>query len=106
MLNYLLLLRRLSALVLRPARNPTATMTLEDVSAIITAARENFVPISSKPQDNYLLRMREFRTLILLGIPYNTADGNHNLWGILSSDAAYKVQHRNVFAPPHGLLPT
>ena len=57
------------------------------VPATITAARANFVPISGKPKDNDLLRLSECLMPILLGIPYNTVDVNHNLWGILSSGA-------------------
>ena len=40
--------------------------------------------------------------LILIRIPYNTTDGNHNIWVILSSDAAYKARHHGVFAPITG----
>ena len=88
------------ALLVRPARNLTATMTTKDVSATITVDRATFVPIAGKTKDNNLLYIREFLTPILLGIPYNTVDGDNNLWGILSSDATYKAQHREEFSPP------
>ena len=85
------------ALLVRPARNLTATMTTKDVSATITVDRATFVPIAGKTKDNNLLYIREFLTPILLGIPYNTANVYCKLWEILSSDAAYKAQHHGVF---------
>ena len=100
MLNLQLILRRLSALLLCPARNLTDTMTAKDVSEKITAAMVTFVYIDGKPTDNNLLRLRELPTPILLGIPYNTADGAHKLWGILYSNAAYKTRHNTVFISP------
>ena len=42
--------------------------------------------------------MSECITPILLGIPYNTVEGYHNLWGILYSDTTYKSRHHEVFA--------
>ena len=75
-------------------------MTHEDVPTSITLARANFVPIFDKPKYNDLLRMSECFTPILLGIPYKTLNGYHNLRGILSFDGTYKSQHHKVFAPP------
>ena len=44
--------------------------------------------------------MKECLMPIILVIPYNTTVGAHNLWGILSSDAAQNVQHDAVFVFP------
>ena len=68
--------------------------------ATITVARATLFPISGKPNYKDLLRLRECLTPILLRISYNIADGNHNLWEILSSDAVYKAKHHDVFDPP------
>ena len=87
-------------LLLHPDWNLTSTMNPKYVSSTITADRETSVPISGKPNDNSLLRLRGCITQILLGTPYKTADINHNLWGILSSNASYKAQHHEVFDPP------
>ena len=99
MLNYQLLLRDLPTLLTRPAWN-LSTMTPEHMSDTITAARANFVSISSKPKDDDIICLREFLMQILLVIPYNTTDSNHNLWGILSSNDVLKAQHHEVFDPP------
>ena len=99
MFNYRLLLRRLSALLLCLDWNLLAIMAPEDMPVTITMARETFVPITGKLNDNNLLCLRECLMPIILGIPYNTEDVNHNIWGILSSDAAYKLRHHKVFAP-------
>ena len=71
-LNYRLLLRRPSTLFLPLACNLAVIMTPKDVLATITAARDNFVPISGKPIDGNLLRLRECLIPILLTIRYNT----------------------------------
>ena len=75
-------------------------MNSEYVSATITAARETFVPTAGKPKDNGIIRMRECLRPLLIGIPYKTADGNHNLWDKISSDADYKALHHEVFNTP------
>ena len=86
-------------LLLRPTQNLGAKMTPKNMSATITAARENFVSVTGKPKYGYLLRLSECLTLILIGIPYNIVDVDHNLCGILSSDAAYKARYNKVFTP-------
>ena len=58
MLNYQLLLRRLSALFLHPAHNFTYIMTPEYLLATINASRETFVPIFRKPKDGDHLCLR------------------------------------------------
>ena len=100
MLNFRFLLRHPSTLLLRPAQNLTSAMTSEDMPATITADRADFFPISGKPKDGDLLCLRKFLISILLRISYKTANGDHNLWGILSSDAACKSRHLEVFVPP------
>ena len=65
-----------------------ATMTPEDVSATSNINKAAIVPISGKNKDGELICLRECLTLILLGTLYNTTNGYHNFWGILSFNAA------------------
>ena len=83
-----------------PTHNLTATVTPKYVSSTIIPDRTTFVPISRKTKYNNLLYLRECLTMILPLILYNTDDGNHGLWGVLSSYAAYKFQQNETLTPP------
>ena len=75
-------------------------MTPKDVSAIIATSKPTFVLITGKTTDDYILRLREFITPILLGINYDTSNGAHNLWGVLSTNAAYITRYKTAFVSP------
>ena len=101
MINYQIFIIRQSALLHRPARYLTKSMTHEGVSATITAARTTFVPITGKPKNNNLLRLREWLIPILLSIPYKNTSCNHNLWYRLYSDAALEGDTQWGIHPYH-----
>ena len=103
MLNFRLILIHLSAILLRPAWDRTAKMTTKEVLATVTVAKATSPPISGKIRDNDLLRLRKGLTLILLDLPYNTANSNYNLWGILSFNSTCKARQIEVFA--HNIWP-
>ena len=65
--NFLLLPKRLHAMILLAAWS--LTMTPKDVFATIATSKTSFVPIYGKPMNNNLIRLSKCLTPILLGIP-------------------------------------
>ena len=75
-------------------------MNLKDMSATVAAAKSTFIPITVKSKDDNIICLREYLTPTLLGITYNTSGGAHNLWRILSTDAAYSTRNNTAFLLP------
>ena len=64
-------------------------MSLEELSTLFEAARENFEVKNVQPTDAYLVKIRAVITSILLLSPYDEDNGNHNLVGLIWSTSKY-----------------
>ena len=73
-------------------------MTPEDFNAALESAQEIFTPIQGKSIDEDIITMVNLLLLILLNIPYDSANTKHNLIGFISSCDAY-VACFNVALP-------
>ena len=73
-------------------------MSLEELSTLFEAARENFEVENGQPTDAYLVKIRAFITSILLLAPYDEENRNHNLVGLIWSTSKYMATHQGNLA--------
>ena len=60
-------------------------MSLEELSTLFKAAREDFEVENGQPTDAYLFKTKKFTTFILLLAPYDEENGNQHLVGLVWS---------------------
>ena len=64
-------------------------MTPDEIVAKFATAIDHFEPITEKPSDTNLTRIREAVDPLLLQILYDETGGKHNLIGIIQSNSTY-----------------
>ena len=73
-------------------------MSLEELSTLFEAARENFEAENGQPTDAYLVKISTVITSILLLAPYDKENGNHNLVGLIWSTIKYMATYQGNLA--------
>ena len=73
-------------------------MTPEEITTLIDGALDTFSPITEKPSDDELTNIRETLSPLLLDIPYDEAQKDHNLVGLIMRPAAYAAKYLTPFA--------
>ena len=69
-------------------------MSLEELSTLFEAAREDFEVENGQPTNAYLVKIRAVITSILLLAHYDEENGNHNLVGLAWSTSKYEATHQ------------
>ena len=69
-------------------------MSLEELSTLFEAAREDFEVENGQPTNAYLVKIRAFIPSILLLALYNEENDNHNIVGLVWSTSKYKATHQ------------
>ena len=67
---------------------------------VIKEATDTFGDIAVKPTNNFMSCMNITLLPILLKIPYNQVDANHNLSGIISPYTKYTSKYVTAFKRP------
>ena len=75
-------------------------MTPEEIVAKFATAIDHFEPITEQPSDTDLTRIWEAVAPLLLQIPYDETEGNHNLIGLIWSKNAYVARYDEAFPEP------
>ena len=75
-------------------------MTPEEVLSLLKEAADAFAAISGKPADNDLTRVEKVIYPLLLSVPYDQAEGIHNLRGIITPAATYDKTYGSPFPIP------
>lgn len=75
-------------------------MSPEEIVAKFAEALEQFEPVVGQPTDSDLNRIREVLVQILLVIPYDEAEGIHNLIGLIEEDGKYQAAYTKPFVRP------
>ena len=69
-------------------------MSLEELSTLFEAAREEFEVKNGQPTNTDLVKIRAVITSILLLTPYDEENRNHNLVGFVWLTSKYKATHQ------------
>ena len=72
-------------------------MTPEDITTLLAEASELFAAIIGQPTEANLHELREVIYLILLDIPFDSANGKQNLVGIIDNPAEYAAGYGQPF---------
>ena len=75
-------------------------MSPEEIVAKFVEAADLFEPIQGQPSDVDIALIREVLTPILLQIPYDEAEAQDNLIGIILGDVKYTAKYGQAFSPP------
>jgi hypothetical protein len=75
-------------------------MSPEEIVAKFVEAADLFEPIQGQPSDVDITLIREVLTPILLQIPYDEAEAQDNLIGIILGDVKYTAKYGQAFSPP------
>ena len=75
-------------------------MTPDEIVSKFSLALDNFEPITDRPLDSDLTRLREAIAPLLLQIPYDETGGVHNLIGIVRAKPAYLKRYGKAFPEP------
>ena len=75
-------------------------MTLDEIVAKFATALDHLKPITDKPSDTDLTRLREAIAPLLLQIPYDEPGGKHNLIGIIRPKIAYPKRYGKASPEP------
>ena len=75
-------------------------MKPEDITTQFSERTVTFDPISGQPNDSEIIRLIDSIAQILLLVPYDEANGDHSLIGLIYSKAAYMAEYTHEFPAP------
>ena len=76
-------------------------MKPEDIITQFAERTVTFDPISGQPTDSDIVCLVEAIAQILLIVPYDEANGDHSLIGLIYSQAAYTAEYTSAFPRPN-----